>query len=876
MSKKKVWLFEDGKASMCELLGAKGANLAEMFNIGLPVPNGFVISTEICKDYINSGELVDEIISDIKDNLRKLEKNTGKKLGDKKNPLLISIRSGASVSMPGMMDTVLNLGICEDALEGISEIYGDEKFAYDCYKRFLESFGSIVLGISKDKFEEIANRYDTSSFNKENMRNLIRNYKNLLNIETKGKFTEDPIEQMILAVKAIFDSWNSERAVTYRKYAGISDELGTAVTIQQMVFGNLNDSSVTGVVFSRNPSTGAKELYGEYITCAQGEDVVSGSFTPKKISDLAKEMPSTYSELLLFVSKLEKHYKAPQDIEFTVENGKLYLLQTRKAKVSAKASIRIAVDMFEEKILSKDEALMLVDPYQIYQVLLPTFDEDEKKNVELITSGLAAAPGAASGKLVFSPDEAASRGGNGEKIILARPETCPDDIHGMIAAKGVITLRGGMTSHAAVVAKGIGKACVTGCENITINEVDQTIVTNSGKIIHKDSVISIDGSTGEVFLGKIKTKDPELDSYFEKFFKIVDDQTKLFVMANADTPEDVKVALRLGAKGVGLCRTEHMFMEVSRLPWVKKMILAKDKAERIEALNHIFPMQYQDFYAMFKALGARHMTIRLLDPPLHEFLPSKDEMIEKVAVNHALGKDSKEDEELLADVRKMSETNPMMGLRGCRLGLLYPEINEMQVRAIFSAACDLKLEGIDVKPEIMVPLIGHVNELAAARRVLDKVAKDVMNAKGVTVEYKIGTMIEIPRAALTADQIAEYAEFFSFGTNDLTQMTFGYSRDDAENKFLKVYLEQKILPQNPFKTIDRDGVGQLMKMAIAKALKVRPDLKKGICGEHGGDPASVKFCHEIGLDYVSCSPFRVPQARLAAAQAAVLDRINKN
>ena len=636
-----------------------------------------------------------------------------------------------------------------------------------------------------------------------------------------------------------------------------------------MVFGNMGDDSATGVSFTRNPATGENEFYGEYLTNAQGEDVVAGIRTPKPIKELANEMPDIYAQYVEIAKNLEKYYKDMQDMEFTIEKGKLYVLQTRNGKRTSQAAIKIAVDMANEGIISKERAIELVDPYQLYQVLLPSFDLKAKKEAKPISTGLAASPGAAVGKIIFNTNEAAERGNSGEDVILVRIETCPDDIHGMIASQGVLTLRGGMTSHAAVVAKGMGKPCVAGCEDLQINISNETLKTADGRIFHKNDIISLDGGTGEVMEGAVKKVIPEMNQSFETLFKWVDEIKQLQVRANADTPTDVQRALELGAVGVGLCRTEHMFMDPDRLPWVQKMIIADTKEQRKEALEHLLPMQYQDFYDMFKSLGEYPMTIRLLDPPLHEFLPSKEELIAEVATLKALKQEASEKEAMLSTVEIISESNPMMGLRGCRLGLTYPEINEMQVRAIFQAACDLKKEGLNVKPEVMIPLVGHVNELKEARKVLERVAQEVMKEKEVSVEYMFGTMIEIPRAALTADEIAEYAEFFSFGTNDLTQMTFGFSRDDAEAKFLGKYVDEKILPQNPFETLDQKGVGQLMEIALEKALKVRPELKRGICGEHGGDPASVKFCHKIGLNYVSCSPFRIPQARLAAAQAVI-------
>jgi len=874
---KSVWLFKEGDSSMKNLLGGKGANLAEMTNAGLPVPPGFTITTETCMEYIDNGNQMPEGVMDsVRDAMTKVEEQTGKKFGSSENPLLVSVRSGARLSMPGMMETVLNLGLNDETLQAIIRLTNNERFAYDSYRRFLTMFGSVVMDIERIKFEDILDevkekegvKLDTE-VSVEGLKSLIQPYKDLIQKETGKPFPQDPMIQLQAAIEAVFKSWNIPRAIAYRNHYKIDHNYGTAVNVQTMVFGNMGDDSATGVSFTRNPSTGENEFYGEYLTNAQGEDVVAGIRTPKQIKELATEMPALYEQYVTIAKNLERHYKDVQDMEFTIEKGKLYVLQTRNGKRTAAAAVRIAVEMAKEGIITKERAIELVDPYQLYQLLLPSFDEGAKKSAQKIATGLAASPGAAVGKIIFDTDEAAELGHNGEKVILVRIETCPDDIHGMIAAQGVLTLRGGMTSHAAVVAKGMGKPCVAGAEDLKIDLKNETITTTSGQVYRKNDIISLDGGTGEVFVGSVHTIEPEMDSNFDTLFEWVDETKKLAVRANADTPTDVENALKLGAKGVGLCRTEHMFMDPSRLPIVQQMIIAENTDARKEALAKLLPMQYQDFKDMFKALKGYPMTIRLLDPPLHEFLPSKEVLIAEVATLQAKGQDAKEKECMLHIVEGLSESNPMMGLRGCRLGLMYPEINEMQVRAIFEAACDLKKEGIEVKPEIMIPLVSHYNELRIDRELLEKVAREVMNEKGVDVDYMFGTMIEIPRAALTADEIANYAEFFSFGTNDLTQMTFGFSRDDAEGKFLGKYVEEKILPANPFETLDQTGVGQLMEIALDKALKVKPDLKRGICGEHGGDPNSVKFCHRIGLQYVSCSPFRIPQARLAAAQAVI-------
>ncbi len=880
MTEKRVWLFKEGNADMRNLLGGKGANLAEMTNLGLPVPPGLTITTETCMDYINHGNKMPEgVMDEVKEALKKVEEQAGKKFGDPENPLLVSVRSGARLSMPGMMETILNLGMNDQTVEGMIKLTNNPRFCYDSYRRFLTMFGSVAWDIERMKFEEYIDKIKAEKGYKldieltaDDWKSLIEPYKALIKAETGKEFPQDPYVQLEEAIEAVFRSWNIPRAVAYRNHYKIDHNYGTAVNVQTMVFGNMGDDCATGVSFTRNPSTGENKFYGEYLTNAQGEDVVAGIRTPHPIADLEKEMPEQYKQYVDIAKKLEEGYKDVQDMEFTIERGKLYILQTRNGKRTAKASVRIAVEMAEEGIISKERAIELVDPNQLYQVLLPDFDPAAKKEAHKIAQGLAASPGAAVGKVVFDTEEAAERGNAGEKVVLVRLETCPDDIHGMIASQGVLTLRGGMTSHAAVVAKGMGKPCVAGCEDLKIDLKNETLTDASGKVYHKNDVISLDGGTGEVFEGAVHLVPPVMDDNFKKLFTWVNEVKQLGVRANADTPADVAKALELGAEGVGLCRTEHMFMAPERLPWVQKMIIAENLEQRKEALSHLLPMQYQDFYDMFKAMGEKPMTIRLLDPPLHEFLPSKEELIATVARKKALNEDVKKDEEMLHLVESMSELNPMMGLRGCRLGLTWPEINEMQARAIFSAACDLKKEGLNVKPEVMIPLVGHVNELKEAKAVVEKVAKEVMEEKGVCVEYLIGTMIEIPRAALTADQIAEYAEFFSFGTNDLTQMTFGYSRDDAEGKFLNKYVENKILPANPFATLDQEGVGQLMQIALAKAIPVRPNLKRGICGEHGGDPESVKFCHRIGLNYVSCSPFRVPQARLAAAQAVIEEK----
>ncbi len=883
MTQKRVYLFKEGNAGMKNLLGGKGANLAEMTNAGLPVPQGLTITTETCLEYIDKGnQMPAGLMDEVKEALADVEKETGKKFGDASNPLLVSVRSGSRLSMPGMMETVLNLGLNDQTMQGILKLTQNERFVYDSYRRFLTMFGSVVQDIERDKFEKILDQLKEkegvsldTEVSLDGLKELVVKYKELVKKETGSEFPQDPYTQLQLAIEAVFKSWNIPRAIAYRNHYKIDHRYGTAVNVQTMVFGNMGDDSATGVSFTRNPSTGENKFYGEYLTNAQGEDVVAGIRTPKPISELAEEMPALYNQYVEIAQKLERHYKDIQDMEFTIERGKLYILQTRNGKRTAQAALKIAVDMEEEGIINKERAIQLVDPNQLYQLLLPSFDPESKKQAKCIAKGLNASPGAAVGKIIFDPTEAEERAKAGESVILVRIETCPDDIHGMIPARGVLTSRGGMTSHAAVVARGMGKPCVAGCEIVKINLEQETMTSPEGKVYKKDDIISLDGATGEVFEGSIKTIDPQMGGDFEKLLSWADEIKTLAVRANADTPQDALKAMELGAKGIGLCRTEHMFMEQDRLPVVQQMIISGTEKARKEALEKLLPMQYQDFKDMFKALKGLPMTIRLLDPPLHEFLPNKEELIAEVAEMKAKSQDASKKEELLETVLNLSESNPMMGLRGCRLGLTYPEINEMQVRAIFEAACDLKLEGIEVKPEVMIPLIGHVNELKTARKQLEEVAQQVMSEKGVEIDYQFGTMIEIPRAALTAEQVAEYAEFFSFGTNDLTQMTFGYSRDDAEGKFLNNYVEQQILPTNPFETLDQEGVGQLMEMAIAKGKSQRPNIKLGICGEHGGDPESVKFCHRIGLNYVSCSPFRVPVARLAAAQATIEEQTNK-
>ena len=878
MSEKRVWLFREGNAHMRAELGGKGANLAEMTNLGLPVPPGLTITTATCMEYINNGNKMPEgLMDEVKYYLKEVEQQAGKKFGDATNPLLVSVRSGARVSMPGMMETILNLGLNDETVEAMVKLTNNPRFCYDSYRRFLTMFGSVAWEMDRQKYfesevEKVKAREgvkEDTQISAEGWKSLIPVYKQTIKEVTGKEFPQDPYVQLQEAIEAVFRSWNIPRAVAYRNMNKIDHNFGTAVNVQTMVFGNMGNDCATGVSFTRNPATGENKFYGEYLVNAQGEDVVAGIRTPKQISELETDMPDIYEQYVNIAKQLEKGYHDVQDMEFTVERGKLWILQTRNGKRTAKAAIKIAVDMFNEGIITKEEAIMQVDPYSVYQVLLPCFNPDKVKHSHKVSKGVNASPGAAVGKIVFDTEEAARRGEAGEKVILVRIETCPDDIHGMAVSQGVLTLRGGATSHAAVVAKGMGKPCVSGCEDLKIDLANETITCSDGTVFHKDDIISLDGGTGEVMEGAIELVEAGIDADFETFFGWVNEIKELHVEANADTPKDIENAIKFGAEGVGLCRTEHMFMDPDRLPWVQKMIIAGTTEARKEALSHLLPMQYSDFYAMFKALGDKPLTVRLLDPPLHEFLPSKIELVEKVATKKALGQDYAEDEKMLEIVENLSESNPMMGLRGCRLGLTYPEINEMQVRAIFEACCDLTKEGHKIQPWIMIPLIGHINELKTAKATLVSVAEQVMQEKGIKLDYKFGTMIEIPRAALTAKEVATEAEFFSYGTNDLTQMTFGYSRDDAEGKFLKNYVEQKILPWNPFVTLDLNGVGRLIEMSINEGREVNSSLVGGICGEHGGDPDSVKYAHKIGLNYVSCSPYRVPQARLAAAQAVI-------
>ena len=878
--KKYVYFFDEGKGDMKSILGGKGAGLAEMTRIGLSVPQGFTITTEVCVEYYKNDKKYPQGLEEqIEENLKKLEQISKKALGDTKNPLLVSVRSGAPISMPGMMDTVLNLGLNDVTIQGIVEKTKNERFAYDSYRRFMQMFGNVVLGIEHDKFEylleelkkEIKVKLDTE-IDCEGLKILVERYKKLIKKETGKNFPQEPNVQLEMAVDAVLNSWNTKRAVTYRRINKMSDDLGTAGNIQEMVFGNMGDDSGTGVGFTRNPSTGENEYYGEYLLNAQGEDVVAGIRTPLHLSNLKNDLPEVYQELTKVVHLLEENYRDVQDYEFTIEKAKLYLLQTRTGKRTAQAALKIAVDMVEEGIITKEEAILRIEPNQLNQLLHRRIDP--KAKVEVIAKGLPASPGAAYGKVVFTADEAEELGKEGERVILVRTETTPDDIHGMVEAQGVLTSRGGMTSHAAVVARGMGKACVAGCSVLNINTKKEIISVND-LIIKKDEFITIDGGTGEVFLGKVPTIEPKMSKEFETLLSWANKIKRLGVYANADTPEDAQKARELGAEGIGLTRTEHMFMEQDRLPIVQKMIMAATKKSRAEALEKLLPMQKGDFLGILKAMEGLPVIIRLLDPPLHEFLPNLEDILIEVNTLKLKNADLKElekKEKILEIVESLHEMNPMLGLRGCRLGLLYPEIYEMQVEAIIEAAIELTKKGIKVKPEIMIPLVSHVNEFKPICKKARKIANEKIKSAGVKLEYKVGTMIELPRAALTADKIAEEAEFFSFGTNDLTQTTFGISRDDAEGKFLLKYVDDKILEENPFEVLDREGVGKLVKLGTNLGRETRPNLEVGICGEHGGDPRSVEFCHSVGLNYVSCSPFRVPIARLAAAQAVIKEK----
>ena len=872
MEKKKyVYLFSEGDEHMKNLLGGKGANLAEMTRLGIPVPQGFIVTTESCNKYYEDGKKISEgVLEEILENIKALEKITGKEFGSLENPLLVSVRSGARVSMPGMMDTILNLGLNDESVEVMARLTNNPRFAYDSYRRFIQMFSDVVMGVEKRLFENLIDElkedrgvhYDTD-LTADDLKELVVRYKELYKKEKGEDFIQDPKKQLIEAITAVFRSWDNPRAIVYRRLNDIPGEWGTAVNVQEMVFGNKGETSGTGVAFSRNAATGEKEIYGEYLMNAQGEDVVAGIRTPLPISKLEEQNPAIYKEFMDIVTKLENHYRDMQDMEFTIEEGKLYFLQTRNGKRTAQAALKIAVDLVEEGMLTKEEAILKVEPKQLDSLLHPTFDAAKMKSADVIAKGLPASPGAACGKISFTAEEAKERAEAGEKVVLVRLETSPEDIEGMIAAEGILTVRGGMTSHAAVVARGMGTCCVAGCGALKVNEEEKTLEVN-GKVYTTEDYISIDGSTGNVYGEAIDTVTPEISGHFATFMAWADEIRSLKIRTNADTPRDTKQAVEFGAEGIGLCRTEHMFFAEDRIMAVREMIVAKNEEQRRAALEKILPMQREDFIGIYEALEERPATIRFLDPPLHEFLPHTDEEIEELAKDMNLTF-----EDLKSTVESLHEFNPMMGHRGCRLAVSYPEIAEMQTRAVIEAAIEVKsTKGLNIVPEIMIPLIGDVKELKFVKDIVIRTAETVMEEKGVKLDYLVGTMIEIPRAAITADEIAKEAEFFSFGTNDLTQMTFGFSRDDAA-KFLADYYERKVYEQDPFAKLDQKGVGQLVKIAVEKGKSTRPNIKLGICGEHGGDPSSIEFCHNVGLNYVSCSPFRVPVARLAAAQAQV-------
>jgi pyruvate,orthophosphate dikinase len=881
--KKFIYFFGNGKAdgtgAMKGLLGGKGAGLAEMTNAGIPVPPGFTITTEVCNLFYDLGKRVPDGLDDgMREYMKKVEEAVGSfRFGDADSPLLVSVRSGAKVSMPGMMDTVLNLGLNDITISGLIRKSGSERFAWDAYRRFIQMFGNVVMDIDKDAFEDLIHdlkkkkkvRQDLD-LDAEDLKGLVEKFKAKVKQLTKRDFPQDVWEQLLMARDAVFNSWNNPRAITYRKLNDIPGDLGTAVSVQAMVFGNLGDTSATGVGFTRNPSTGDKEFYGEYLTNAQGEDVVAGIRTPHPITDLEKEMPAVYAQLRDITTRLEKHYREIQDFEFTVQENKLFMLQTRTGKRTAPAAVKIAVDMVSEGLITKEEAVLRVEPATLDQLLHPIIDP--KAKIEVIAKGLPASPGAASGRVVFTADEAV-KAAKKDKVILVRPETTPDDIHGMDAAKGILTARGGMTSHAAVVARGMGKPCIAGCESINVDLKAEKFTVGKHSVKAGD-YITIDGGTGRVILGKVQTKDPEVSGYFGTLMQWADEARTMGVRANADIPRDALMARKFGAEGIGLCRTEHMFFAEDRLPIVQQMILAETVEAREKELAKLLPMQRSDFKGLFEAMDGFPVTIRLLDPPLHEFLPKLEDLMVEIAVmkaKRATAAAVSRKEKLLRRVEDLHEFNPMLGHRGCRLGIVYPEITRMQTRAIIEAACDLAKKGTKVVPEIMVPLVGLKKELQNQKALIKATAEEVMEKKGCRIDFLIGTMIELPRAALVADEIAREAEFFSFGTNDLTQTTFGFSRDDA-NKFITYYTENSILEKDPFQTLDQEGVGQLVHMGVTKGRSTRKDLKVGICGEHGGDPASVEFCYRTGLNYVSCSPYRVPIARLAAAHARLKEK----
>ncbi|MBR3200300.1 MAG: pyruvate, phosphate dikinase [Mogibacterium sp.] len=871
---KYVYSFNEGTKDMRALLGGKGANLAEMTNIGLPVPFGFTITTDVCRKYTeDGGVLAQEVIDEVWEHIAELEEVMGKKFGDNENPLLVSVRSGAPISMPGMMDTILNLGLNDIAVEGLAKKTGNDRFAYDSYRRFMQMFGDVVMEIKKSNFDAVFESQKKKAgvefdvqLTTDDLKEVIAGYKEVVKRELGREFPQEPKDQLLEAIKAVFRSWNNDRAILYRKMYGISDSLGTAVNVQSMVFGNSGNDSGTGVAFTRNPANGENKLFGEFLVNAQGEDVVAGIRTPQPISEMADAFPEVYAQFEKIANTLENHYKDMQDMEFTVEDRKLYMLQTRNGKRTAAAAVKVAVDLVKEGLIDKDTAVMRVEPDQINQLLHPVFDADELKKATPVTKGLPASPGAATGQIVFSADDAAAFAAEGKKVILVREETSPEDLAGMVAAEGILTARGGMTSHAAVVARGMGKCCVSGCKEITVDEAAKTL-TVGGKVYTEGDYISLNGTDGSVYTEAIRTLAPELSGDFGQIMEWADEARTLKVRTNADNPRDAAQAVAFGAEGIGLCRTEHMFFDDERIPKFRRMVLADTVEERKEALAGILPYQKEDFKGIYKAMGDRPVTIRLLDPPLHEFLPKTDEDIKQLSKEFDIPY-----EKIVNKTLELHEFNPMLGHRGCRLAITYPEIAEMQTEAIIGAALEVrKEEGIDVIPEIMVPLVGHVNELKFVKKTIVETADRLIAESGEEMKYMVGTMIEIPRAALTADEIAEEAEFFSFGTNDLTQMGFGLSRDDT-GAIIKDYVEKGILESDPFQSLDQSGIGKLVKIAVEGGKKTRPNIKLGICGEHGGEPASVQFCHKVGLNYVSCSPFRVPIARLAAAQAAIEEK----
>ena len=870
MSKKFVYLFSEGDSSMKNLLGGKGANLAEMTRLGFPVPQGFTVTTEACTKYYEDGKVISpEIIAEIDKQLAETERLLGKKFGDVKDPLLVSVRSGARASMPGMMDTILNLGLNDEVVEGLAALTGNPRFAYDSYRRFVQMFSDVVMELSKSNFERIIDEIKEAKgvnldteLDADDLKGMVKRFKQFYKDKKGEDFPQDPKVQLLEAIQAVFRSWDNPRAVIYRRMNDIPASWGTAVNIQGMVFGNMGELSGTGVAFTRNPSTGEKKLYGEFLMNAQGEDVVAGIRTPQPISQLENVMPDVYAQFVEIAGKLEAHYRDMQDMEFTIENCKLYMLQTRSGKRTAQAAIKIAVDLVEEGMIDKSQAILNVDPKQLDALLHPTFVEEELKNTSVLATGLPASPGAAAGKVYFNAESAVIAAKNGEPVILVRLETSPEDIEGMDAAKGILTSRGGMTSHAAVVARGMGRCCVAGCGEIRVQE-EAKIFTVGGTVVKEGDFISLEGSTGKVYLGSVKTQEAQLTGDFSKFMSWADEIRTLQVRANADIPRDAQVAVSFGAEGIGLCRTEHMFFDEARLPVVREMIVAKTVDQRERALAKLLPMQRADFEGLFTAMDGFPVTIRLLDPPLHEFLPQADADIKELSMEMSISF-----EDLKQTIEDLHEFNPMLGHRGCRLAVTYPEIAAMQARAIIEAAINVSKKGQTIVPEIMIPLVGALKELQFVKNIVTKVADEVIAASGIDMKYLVGTMIEVPRAAVTADSIATEAEFFSFGTNDLTQMTYGFSRDDA-GKFLDDYYEKKIFEADPFARLDQEGVGKLVKMAVELGRSTRPKIKLGICGEHGGDPSSIDFCHRIGLNYVSCSPFRVPIARLAAAQAKV-------